>query len=61
MTRRLIGWRVRWDRCEFGKNEWNSDWTEVTGLVEACVWARRARTSSRYRNIRLMRVYRRKR
>lgn len=69
MTRRLIGWRVRWEEWGDGWNGWAaraSAWFFVhptlrrhaRASARAAAKAKRA-TKSDARNVRLMRVYRR--
>ena len=61
VTRRLIGWRVRWEYRVYAEGQWRSDHTHLVALPIARDRARNLRGDERVRNVRVMRVYRRRR
>ena len=56
MTRRLIGWRVRYEMHWLLAWESAENW--LTSLPKACDEARGLRKTPGYRNVRVMRVFR---
>lgn len=60
--RRLIGWRVRWEWFDQIDRKWKATLTSLTNLLDAKTIASRCRAigPDRTRNVRVMRVYRRR-
>lgn len=61
MTRRLIGWRVRWEYRVYEAGQWRPDHTHLIALPIARDRARYLRDDERVRAVRVVRVYRRRR
>ena len=60
VTRRLIGWRVHWETLAYLNEVWLPDWTGVLSRTATESRARLIRGDGRARNVRIVRVYRRK-
>jgi hypothetical protein len=58
VTRRLIGWRVRWEYRVYAEGQWRPDHTHPIALPHAWDRARHLRDDER---VRVVRVYRRRR